>query len=333
MPRRTPDEVRWIIIHMHEILCYNPDTIASNLQLTSRTVRNILALWRSTGTVRTSTPLGVMGRPRLIEFEPSWQSYAQYLRERIAQSPTLYLNEMKADLQNAYGIDVHPSTISRTLKRDNITRKKCRRDAIERNEEERDAYCVRVAAIPANYLVFVDESSLDKRDLDREYGRSLQGEPVHQSAPFVRGDRNSMLPALSKKGILALEVVKGSFTADTFRNFIAKVLDKMNPYPGENSILVMDNCRIHKDPETLEMIVARGMDYIFLPPYSPDFNPIELAFSKIKRDIKRNRDQAHMSMGKENEDADMDTLGLIYQHVYSITTEHADGWFRHCHYF
>lgn len=62
---------------------------------------------------------------------------------------------------------------------------------------------------------------------------------------------------MSIDGIIALETVKGSFTAQIFREFIEQLLTEMNPYPGKNSVIVMDNCRIHKDPETLRMITDR----------------------------------------------------------------------------
>ncbi|KAG9087827.1 hypothetical protein FRC07_012729 [Ceratobasidium sp. 392] len=132
-----------------------------------------------------------------------------------------------------------------------------------------------------------------------------------------------MLPGMSRDGILALDVVKGSFSAATFHTFISKLLDKMNPYPAPNSIIIMDNCRIHKDPETLQMITARGIHYIFLPPYLPNYNPIKLAFLKIKGGLKRDKDYARVAMGKGNRNGDADIIGLIYKHVYSVTAKDA----------
>jgi transposase len=64
----------------------------------------------------------------------------------------------------------------------------------------------------------------------------------------------------------------------------------MNPYPGDNSVIVMDNARIHHDNELRILLEGLGCRVIFLPPYSPDYNPIEIAFSTIKSWIKRNRD-------------------------------------------
>jgi transposase len=64
----------------------------------------------------------------------------------------------------------------------------------------------------------------------------------------------------------------------------------MNPYPGENSVLVIDNAKIHHDEEMIDLIERIGCRVLFLPPYSPDYNPIELAFSTIKAWFKKNRD-------------------------------------------
>lgn len=64
----------------------------------------------------------------------------------------------------------------------------------------------------------------------------------------------------------------------------------MNPYPGNNSVIVMDNARIHHDGELIELLKELGCHVVFLPPYSPDYNPIEKAFSTIKLWIKHNRD-------------------------------------------
>ncbi|KAG9127268.1 hypothetical protein FRC07_015080 [Ceratobasidium sp. 392] len=301
MPKRTPDEVRWNAVHMHALLGYDNSTIAQDLQMSERSVCKILSLWQSTGAVRTSTPSDSvkLGRPRLIDFDSS-----SYLHARVAQTPSLYLDEIQNDLEQTMGLDVHTTTISRALQQDVITQKKCSQNAKERSDEHRDAYQIRTAAIPADYFVCVDERAVDRRTVERDFGLSLH----------------------------ALDVVKGSFTAQSFRAFIAKLLNKMNPYPAKNSIIFMDNCRIHKDPETLQMITARGMQYIFLPPYSPNFNPIELAFSKIKQSLKRDRNNAYAMMGKGC-NAEADTIGLIYKHVYSVTTDDAQGWFRHCQYF
>ena len=69
--------------------------------------------------------------------------------------------------------------------------------------------------------------------------------------------RFSVLPALSRDGIIGLHITEGSFDSQKFEDFISDLLNQMSPYPGPNSVVVMDNCRIHKDPEILKMIEER----------------------------------------------------------------------------
>jgi len=154
---------------------------------------------------------------------------------------------------------------------------------------------------------------------------------------------------LSLDGILAVDIVEGSFTTAKFARFIDGLLDHMNPYPGPNSVIIMDNCRIHKSNVILDMIRERlvfilsqshsssmnfifssGMRYEFLPPYSPDFNPIELAFSAVKAYIRRNGQAMRTAMS--NKDNSADVFVLLNDAIWSITTDDAKGWFHHSGY-
>ena len=156
-----------------------------------------------------------------------------------------------------------------------------------------------------------------------------------------------MLPALSLDGILAVKIVEGSFTTELFKDFIDGLLDHMNPFPGPNSVIVMDNCRIHRARAIREMIeerlvvqcfdfpttdqFSRGMMCEFLPSYSPDFNPIELAFSKFKAYIRRNQ---HVLISITVNDDNDNTACILFLHsaVWLVTPQDAEGYFRHCSY-
>ncbi|KDR67239.1 hypothetical protein GALMADRAFT_23095, partial [Galerina marginata CBS 339.88] len=95
-------------------------------------------------------------------------------------------------------------------------------------------------------FVFVDEMSKNDHDTARRYGRALSGERADFVDNFVRGDRYSMVAAITIDGYIATRVIPGSFNADEFRDYITEqVLPEMNPYPASRSILIMDNCRIH----------------------------------------------------------------------------------------
>ncbi|KAG8680203.1 hypothetical protein FRC09_018411, partial [Ceratobasidium sp. 395] len=76
-----------------------------------------------------------------------------------------------------------------------------------------------------------------------------------------------------------------------------------------------------------------GMRYVFLPPYSPDFNPIELAFSAIKSRIRRDGDLVRLAMTGPDVDHETETIAALFRHVYATTPEQAQGWFRACHYY
>ena len=156
-----------------------------------------------------------------------------------------------------------------------------------------------------------------------------------------------MLPALSLDGILTVKIVEGSFTTERFEEFIDGLLDHMTPFPGPNSVIVMDNCRIHRARSVREMIEERfvtmclrslhrtnkvfsGMMCEFLPSYSPDFNPIELAFSKFKTHIRR-RQHILASISCEDDDG-FECVSFLHDAVWSVTPEDAEGYFKHCNY-
>lgn len=151
-----------------------------------------------------------------------------------------------------------------------------------------------------------------------------------------------MLPALSLDGILHLRVQNHPFNGDEFQEFIEELLDRMQPWPRPNSVLVMDNASIHKVPGIREVVEARyviflhpcnslisihdsGMRLVYLPTYSPDFNPIEEGFSAIKATLRRYRNYALAGIGNVRD--------LITQIVYrTVSQEKALGWYRSCGY-
>ena len=103
----------------------------------------------------------------------------------------------------------------------------------------------------------------------------------------------------------------------------------MNPYPGPSSILIVDNCRIHHVEEIQQLCDERGVRLRYLPPYSPDFNPIEECFSFMKAWIRR-----HGARFREAFASDESALPymFLYGALDHVTAEHAEGWFSHSGY-
>lgn len=208
--------------------------------------------------------------------------------------------------------------------------KKITRVSAERSAVKRIEYLARIGAYRAEQLVFVDESSADRPTTYRGRAWSIRGAKAQRKAFFVRSRRYSVLPALSlQDGILHCSVIEGSFCAESFTRFIRQLLDNMQPFPAPNSVIVMDNCPIHKHPDIRELIESRGMRCEFLPPYSPDLNPIELAFSAMKYHLRRNGDYARLAMTQLRE---QDVYITLLSALYMITPEEIFGWFSHCGY-
>ena len=137
-----------------------------------------------------------------------------------------------------------------------------------------------------------------------------------------------MLPALSLDGILHLEVVENAVTGADFRRFVEGLLLQMNEFPLPNSVLVIDNASIHKINGIQELVEDRGARLLYLPSYSPDFNPIELAFSTIKQWLRLNRNRVN----QELQSRDGRIYDIFWEAVHSVTAEQARGWYKHCGY-
>ena len=137
-----------------------------------------------------------------------------------------------------------------------------------------------------------------------------------------------ILPALSLNGIVHLEVVENAVTGDNFHRFVQGLLPLMNKWPLPNSVLIVDNASIHKVEGIREMIEEHGVRLLYLPSYSPDLNPIELAFSSIKAWLRACRDCINIELDSE----DGNIYDAFWEAVFSVTAESARGWYKHCGY-
>src|ERR1700761_9350378 len=180
--------------------------------------------------------------------------------------------------------------------------------ALERNEDTRNDYTALIGdCYSREMLVFLDESHCDRRSTRRKGGWAPSGQRARCHDFFVRGTkcalrsisvtspdvvRHSVLPAISLDGVLHLDIITRSWTSEDFEQYIETLLNNMNRYPFPNSVIVMDNASTHHFEGIRNIIEAWGMHLVYLPPYSPDFNPIEEGFSAMKAWLRRNRDFA-----------------------------------------
>ena len=118
----------------------------------------------------------------------------------------------------------------------------------------------------------------------RKYGYSLCGKTPVNHTLLVRGERVSAIACMSVAGLLDVKTVKGTSDGDTFYDFVqSHLLQHLMPFNGTDphSVVILDNCSIHHVPEISRSIQDVGALIHYLPPYSPDLNPIEEMFSKI----------------------------------------------------
>ena len=132
-------------------------------------------------------------------------------------------------------------------------------------------------------LVFLDESGV-RTDLIRRYGRGLSGALVPDHTPDGRWHTTTFLGALRVTGLTAPAVFDGPIDGASFLAYIEQVL---TPTLAPGDIVIMDNLSCHKSPAVRRAIEAVGAQLWFLPKYSPDFNPIELAFAKLKAILRK----------------------------------------------
>lgn len=134
------------------------------------------------------------------------------------------------------------------------------------------------ATIDPQRLVFLDESGV-ATDMIRRYGRSLRGRRVHDHTPHQHWQTSTFVAALRVDGLTAPGLLDGPMDGDSFLAYLDQVLV---PTLHAGDLVVMDNLAAHKVEGVRERIEASGARLWYLPPYSPDFNPIELWFAKLK---------------------------------------------------
>lgn len=165
--------------------------------------------------------------------------------------------------------------------------------------------------------MFVDECGV-ATDLARRYGRAAGGARAPGAVPYGRWERLTIFGGLSLAGLTACMTLEGAADTGAVVAFTAQVLV---PTLRPGQVVVMDNLSPHKAPRVRALIEAAGCRLLFLPPYSPDFNPIEPAWSKLKALLRGVGARTLRAL-----DAALTTL------VDAITAADAQAYFRHCGY-
>ena len=255
--------------------------IAARLQIGVGTAHRLFSKFVATGDV---SPSKQPSRPDCRKLD---DLHELYILGILHENPSMYLREVCAQVTEVTGVSVSGSTVCKVLYKNGLTRKNLRKIALQRSSLHRGAFMAHVLQYPRDFFVWVDETGTDRWDQLRKFGFSLRGYPAVCKRLLVRGKRISAIVGMSSSGVLTYELSAGSTDSLKFIDFIrGKLIPSMQPFPGKHSIIIMDNCSVHHVQEVKDVIQSMGIELIFLPPYSPDFNPIEELFSYLKYYLK-----------------------------------------------
>lgn len=164
---------------------------------------------------------------------------------------------------------------------------------------------------------FLDETGL-RLDECRRYGRAVGGRRVGQAIPLRRGPALTLIGTLSSQGLGTVQLFEGALNYEQFALYVSQFLA---PTLRRGGVLVLDNLAVHKIDGLREWLAERGVDVLFLPPYSPDFSPIEQAWSKLKTALRTARVRSRQALEE-----------AVQAAIDWITSADAQQWFDHCGY-
>lgn len=253
------------------------ENIARISSSTARTVRRRRSNLVRFGT--TKAPSNGVGRPRAVT-----PNMLAALRDRLVDSPCMRLKDMVAFLRKEFDAEVTRFSVSRALESIGYT-KVTRNVARERNPDLRADHIHERSFFNSCQLIYIDESGCDKSIDIKNKGWSKKGTTPVQIKRLQRGQRFQILPAYSQDGIIYCEVFEGSTDSERFEEFLERLLPYCGKWPEPRSVLIIDNASIHHSERVQQLCDDAGVVLLYLPPYSPDLNPIEEFFGELKRYI------------------------------------------------
>ena len=306
------------MVYQHEALNMSCTTVAANLCVDQSTVSIIVSLFRRTGNVSKKQYDATNLARKLTD------TVQLVLIQVILDYPGIKLHEIQHEIEYLTGSYLEISTICQFLHKNGFSRQKMRQVALQRSESLRASFASELSVYQADMFVFIDETGADRRAAMRRYAYSFRGKPATAHRWLVRGERLSTIAMMSTAGVLDCKVVTGSVNGDVFYDFVQGcLLPHLMPFNGINphSVVVLDKCSIHHVAGIMSMVEDVGALVMFLPPYSPDYNPIEELFSKVKNTIKQYETDLEMQ--------EMDLEEIVLAAFSSITEDDCYSWIEH----
>lgn len=302
-----PVEWRERILRAYEEDGQTMAEVAERFYVSEQTVSNLIHQKRDTGSLEPAPHGG--GREPRIQGED-----AERLREAVDENPDATLEE----LAELIGIDVDASVMHRTLERLGITRKKKVPRASEQDSErvqtQRSQWKEDTADIDPERLIFIDEMGINTK-MARRYGRAPRGDRVIGSVPHNHWKSLTVLGGVRLSGETPVMIYEGGTTTERMEMFVEEHLaDTLSA----GDIVVADNLPAHKSKRVREAIESFDAEIWLLPPYSPDLNPIERLWSKVKTMLRKHAARATDALRKATHKA-----------LRQITKSDIHSWIQH----
>jgi transposase len=301
-------EVRARAIAAYKTGNYTQADIAKAYGVNIVTFQRWLQRYRETGR---ASPLPRGHNPAAVDEEQMVR-----LKALVKETPDATLEELREQLGVTCSIVAIHNALQRADYRFKKTLKASEQERPDINEK-RERWMAMQRSLDLRRLVFVDESGA-KTNMTRLRGRALHGVRLLDHAPHGHWCTTTLISSIRLDGTSACLAVDGPTDTDVFREYVRCVLVP-SLRPGD--IVILDNLAAHSDAETQKLIEATQAQMIFLPPYSPDLNPIEKMWSKVKSFLRKAK--------ARTKEALHDAVAAALK---TITSEDAQGWFISCGY-
>src|SRR5690348_4482080 len=272
------------------------------------TVKRAVVQQRETGSLERKP---IPGCPRRIGPEQEG-----VLLERLKAAPDATVLEHSAWWEEHHGQQLSEATMWRAIRRLGWTHKKSHWQPANATKRSARPGAKQSPRDPAQF-VFVDESGTHT-SLTRLYGWAPHDRRANGSVPRNHGKNTTLVAALTPGGLQEPWLIEGAITTETFEWYIR---EQLAPQLRPGQVVVLDNLSVHKAASIRHALAARGCELLFLPPYSPDFTPIEQAFSKLKAILRGLGARTHEAL-----------VEAMHGAVEAITPADAVAWFAHAGY-
>jgi transposase len=308
-------DFRWKIVETKQKTQDSNQQIAARFQVSYSFVRRLLKRYESTGSVEPNPHGG--GKALKLNSQQ-----IDVVTQLVEEDNDATLQQLCDPTEEKTGLKVSVPTMCRLLQRLELTRKKKTLHASEadtlRVQKLRAQYWTILGEVKLNDLVFIDETGVNLA-MTRGYARAKKGKRAYNKCPYNRGKNITLIGAIAISGLLASLTFEGWTNKEAFLTYVKEVLV---PQLWSGACVVMDNLPAHKATEVQKAIESVGARVVFLSPYSPEFNPIENCWSKLKEFLRTRESRTYQELDR-----------AITEAINSVTEKDIIGWFTHCCYY